>query len=130
MVKTIPQHSAADLDPFRYEVRPKLIKNAVKCWLCEEVIVSEWVHDFKTCGCKNISVDGDNYYARRLGSETSTNPETGEQTWADASEYEIYVIDKEILEMVVVLAPGEEVPPQYQRPVPVPDPVASRDADS
>lgn len=118
---------------FRYETRQQLTKNAAHCLLCDEVVVSESVHHFQPCSCGNISVDGGNYYARRVGSQTSTNPETGEQTWVDVSEYETHVINKETSETVMVLAPGEEIPPQYQRPFtpdPVPASVAHQDVDS
>lgn len=33
--------------------------------LCKEILVSESVHDFKTCKCGEISVDGGTDYIRR-----------------------------------------------------------------
>ena len=44
-----------------------IIQNSVKCLLCEEVIWSANQHDFVTCKCGNISVDGGLAYLRRMG---------------------------------------------------------------
>lgn len=43
----------------------RIIKNAAQCRLCKEILVSESVHDFKTCKCGEISVDGGTDYIRR-----------------------------------------------------------------
>lgn len=43
-----------------------IIKNAVKCNLCEEVIESVHRHDFKYCKCGNVAVDGGKEYLRRV----------------------------------------------------------------
>ena len=40
--------------------------NAVKCLKCEEIIESKHRHDFVTCGCGNVSVDGGKDYCRRV----------------------------------------------------------------
>lgn len=44
----------------------QLIINRAKCLLCNDVITSEHSHDFKTCKCGNLSIDGGNEYPRRL----------------------------------------------------------------
>ena len=44
----------------------KLLINSAKCLLCEDVIFSRSVHDFQSCKCGNISVDGGREYDRRL----------------------------------------------------------------
>ena len=44
--------------------------NQAKCLLCEDVIVSKHRHDFVTCSCGNLSVDGGSWYAKRLFSTT------------------------------------------------------------
>jgi hypothetical protein len=36
----------------------------VKCLLCEDVIQSQYRHDFVTCKCGNLSVDGGVSYLR------------------------------------------------------------------
>jgi len=44
----------------------KLIKNAAKCFNCNHIIESKHRHDFVTCPCGNLSVDGGFDYARRV----------------------------------------------------------------
>ncbi len=41
--------------------------NAVRCKLCGEYIRSKNRHDFVTCKCKSISVDGGSWYCKRVG---------------------------------------------------------------
>lgn len=43
----------------------KVKKNCAKCLICGDVLVSDWVHDFRTCSCGNLSVDGGLEYIRR-----------------------------------------------------------------
>ena len=43
----------------------KIIKNAIRCNLCGDVIVSEHRHDYVTCRCGSCSVDGGADYLRR-----------------------------------------------------------------
>lgn len=45
----------------------KLLLNAAQCKACNEVIVSRHRHDFKSCKCGKIAVDGGNEYIRRVG---------------------------------------------------------------
>ena len=42
-----------------------ILKNAIQCKLCGDVIESTSVHDFKTCSCGACSVDGGHDYLRR-----------------------------------------------------------------
>lgn len=44
----------------------KLVKNSAQCLGCGDVIESKHRHDFVSCSCKNLSVDGGLSYARRL----------------------------------------------------------------
>ena len=44
---------------------PRIIKNAIRCKKCGEVIESENVHDFKFCSCGSCAVDGGHDYLRR-----------------------------------------------------------------
>lgn len=48
-----------------------IITNSVKCNLCNEVIFSAHVHDYVTCSCGNISVDGGQDYLKRVGGLTN-----------------------------------------------------------
>lgn len=43
----------------------KIIKNRIKCNHCGDIITSEYVHDFKTCTCGTVSVDGGRDYMKR-----------------------------------------------------------------
>jgi hypothetical protein len=42
------------------------MKNRAKCKLCENIIESKHRHDFITCPCGEISVDGGNDYWRQM----------------------------------------------------------------
>ena len=43
----------------------KIKVNKAKCKLCGDIIESTHVHDFVTCSCGEISVDGGKYYLKR-----------------------------------------------------------------
>ena len=43
-----------------------LIVNKIKCNVCGDVIESKYRHDFQTCSCGNVSVDGGLDYMRRV----------------------------------------------------------------
>ena len=45
-----------------------IIQNAASCLGCGDFIVSKHRHDFVTCTCGAISVDGGQAYLRRVGS--------------------------------------------------------------
>lgn len=45
-----------------------IIQNAASCLGCGDFIVSKHRHDFVTCTCGSISVDGGQSYLRRVGS--------------------------------------------------------------
>ena len=63
-----------------------IVKNAIKCKKCGDIIESKYTHDFITCSCGLCSVDGGLDYLRRCG-----NPDDYE----DLSEYkEIEVVPK------------------------------------
>ena len=47
-----------------------IIQNAVTCLGCGDFIVSKHRHDFVTCTCGSISVDGGQAYLRRVGGLT------------------------------------------------------------
>jgi HD-like signal output (HDOD) protein len=44
-----------------------IVQNAVNCLSCGDFIVSKHRHDFVTCTCGAISVDGGQEYLRRVG---------------------------------------------------------------
>lgn len=43
-----------------------IFSNAATCLLCGETIRSMNRHDFRTCNCKNLSVDGGSWYLKRI----------------------------------------------------------------
>ena len=45
----------------------RIIKNAIKCTKCGDIIESINVHDFKFCKCGAVAVDGGRDYLRRCG---------------------------------------------------------------
>jgi len=53
-----------------------IIQNAVTCLGCGDFIVSKHRHDFVTCTCGAISVDGGQSYLRRVGDFTNAVDES------------------------------------------------------
>ena len=72
-----------------------IIQNAVTCLGCGDFIVSKHRHDFVTCTCGAISVDGGQSYLRRVGDFTNAVDESWSlpdelyQACADAVEEDI-----------------------------------------
>ena len=52
-----------------------IVRNSVRCLICNDHIVSKSSHDFVTCKCGKVSTDGGRLYQRILG-----NPEDYEIT--------------------------------------------------
>lgn len=48
----------------------KIIRNAIRCKKCGEVIESKNVHDLVSCKCGCCSVDGGKQYIRRIFEKT------------------------------------------------------------
>jgi len=46
-------------------MKKKILRNRAKCLICREILESEHRHDFKTCKCGNLSVDGGKDYIKR-----------------------------------------------------------------
>ncbi|MBE5748506.1 MAG: hypothetical protein E7344_02620 [Clostridiales bacterium] len=42
-----------------------IIRNAIQCKKCGDIIESTYRHDYKTCSCGACSVDGGHDYLRR-----------------------------------------------------------------
>ena len=47
----------------------KILVNRIKCKKCGDVIESKNRHDFQSCSCGAVSVDGGLDYIRRCGEE-------------------------------------------------------------
>ena len=48
-------------------IMPRIIRNAIRCKKCGDIIESKTVHDFKFCSCGSCAVDGGHDYLRRCG---------------------------------------------------------------
>jgi hypothetical protein len=57
----------------------KLIRSRYQCKECEDIIESKHRHDFTTCQCGNLSIDGGLHYTRIIYDK--------ENSWIDLSEY-------------------------------------------
>lgn len=55
-----------------------IVKNAIRCKHCGDIIESTYRHDFKFCSCHRCAVDGGLDYLRRCG---------GQDDWEDLSEF-------------------------------------------
>lgn len=58
--------------------QPKILVNKAKCLLCNDVITSNNLHNYVTCQCGNLSIDGGNEYARRLYGKPNSYQELSE----------------------------------------------------
>ena len=59
------------IDPDDYNLNTYgevIVMNLISCNHCSDVIASTHRHDFRTCSCGKVSVDGGSSYLRRLGS--------------------------------------------------------------
>jgi hypothetical protein len=54
----------------------KLLKNSIKCNHCNDEIESKYTHNFVTCKCGKVSVDGGLDYGRTLFTEISDFTDT------------------------------------------------------
>lgn len=45
--------------------KPVVIRNMIKCNICGDIIESKYRHDYVTCSCGAVSVDGGHDYLRR-----------------------------------------------------------------
>ncbi len=57
----------------------KILANKIRCKKCNEIIESTYRHDFKSCKCGAVAVDGGKDYIRRGGKR---------EDWEELSEYE------------------------------------------
>ncbi len=55
-----------------------IVQNAATCLSCGDFIVSKHRHDFVTCTCGAIAVDGGQDYLRRIGDFTNAT----DQSWS------------------------------------------------
>ena len=60
----------------------RIVRNAIRCNNCGDVIESTYVHDFVQCSCGRVFVDGGHDYLRR-GYTDSTDDYTELSEYAD-----------------------------------------------
>lgn len=63
----------------------KLIKNAIQCAHCGDIIESKHTHDFKWCKCGTVYIDGGFSYTR-IGFRNSPNDFIDLREWEDVKE--------------------------------------------
>lgn len=74
-----------DYQDFTYRDMPKeqrrklnvgdIWSNTAQCLICGDILRSTNLHDYVTCTCKNLSVDGGSWYLKRA----ATNPKLIEE---------------------------------------------------
>lgn len=50
-------------------MKNRIICNRIQCKKCNDIIESKTIHDFVTCRCGAVSVDGGKDYLRRCGNK-------------------------------------------------------------
>lgn len=60
-----------------------IIRNAVRCNHCGDVIDSNYTHDFKACCCGKVAVDGGHDYLRRCAASKNDYTELSEMIEVD-----------------------------------------------
>ena len=55
-----------------------VIRNRARCKLCNDIVESTHVHDFKQCKCGEIFVDGGREYLRRGATDMNNIEELSE----------------------------------------------------
>lgn len=101
--------SSADVE----NERRRIVRNAAKCLSCEEEIESKSVHDFVSCKCGNLSVDGGHNYIRRAWSEDRSAAYPSD-AFEERSKYHL-LSDRELREHIFQLldvAPAATWPPK------------------
>ena len=56
----------------------KIIKNAIRCKKCGEIIESKSRHDYVQCKCGSCAVDGGHNYLRRSAADSNLHIELSE----------------------------------------------------
>tara|TARA_R110000822_G_scaffold5031_13_gene21882 strand:+ start:7154 stop:7561 length:408 start_codon:yes stop_codon:yes gene_type:complete len=59
-----------------------IVQNAANCLSCGDLIVSKHRHDFVTCTCGAISVDGGQEYLRRVGGFDTAGSYAVDLSWS------------------------------------------------
>lgn len=71
----------------RKEIRAGDVRiNSIRCKKCSDVIVSNNRHDFKSCKCGAVSVDGGSWYCRRVAQNVDHDYEELSVYYTDINE--------------------------------------------
>ena len=73
----------------------KIIVNRIRCRVCGDIIESRYTHEFVTCSCGRVSVDGGHEYLRRVCRDGPKDIEELSITETDEEEDESGVNDVE-----------------------------------
>ena len=65
--------------------RKTIVRNRIRCNLCGDIIESRYRHDFKSCRCGAVCVDGGKDYIRR-GFLNSLDDYTDRSVYEDSNE--------------------------------------------
>jgi len=79
-------HPPTDKGKITATLRRKILRNAIQCKLCGDVIESKYRHDYVTCSCGACTVDGGHDYLRRGFKERDC--------YVDLSETEIVEVER------------------------------------
>lgn len=72
----------------------KLIRNAIKCNHCGDIIESTYTHDFKFCKCGTVAVDGGLSYTRRVFTNSPNDfTDLSEYSKVEEEQYDLEPID-------------------------------------
>ena len=58
------------------EKKYRIVRNSAKCLICGEEIESTYRHDFVTCSCGKLSVDGGKDYLKRSAEDLDNYEDT------------------------------------------------------
>lgn len=80
-------------------MKKKILVNKAQCLNCDDIIESNHVHDYKTCSCGNLSVDGGLDYLKRIAKDMNK--------WEDLSVVDDTTLEMKALEII-----------KYHKPIP------------
>ncbi len=66
-----------------------IIHNKARCKLCGDVIESHTAHDFVTCSCGSVSVDGGKSYLKRSFLSPDCYEDLSECEWVEAGQLNV-----------------------------------------
>lgn len=70
------------------KIKTIIIKNMIRCKKCGDIIESRHRHDFVTCSCGEVSVDGGHDYLRRCFNEHDSYEDLSQQKEITKEEYQ------------------------------------------